>query len=142
MQYLERLVEGKAETEEQDPKYILFGQIIRYLTMTETEDQRHLSIDTLKAYKIGIGEELFRDEAGDMVRVPVVNYPLYRPASKANKKEEELNIVDSKLYECVRSKLRGMGREHKHHQRFKPSGGHPGIFGLNTLKADSKVRNR
>lgn len=42
-------------------------------------------------------------------------------------------------YEAVKLKLRGASKETKKFQRFKPTGGHFGVFGLNTLLEDSKV---
>jgi len=114
-------------------------ETISYLVGKQDGSQRHLSIETLKTYKIGIGEEMFRSEEGTMVRVPVINFPLHKPTSKKNLKPSEVSLMDTIEFDCVRSKLRGIGSENKHYQRFRPTGGHFGVFGLHTFTKDSKV---
>jgi twinkle protein len=131
---------GEKEDVDIDLKSGLIGiNTLEYLVGTENNTQRHLSIETLKAFKIGIGEEAFKNDEGELIRVPVVNYPLFKPTAKKSKKPSDCNLIDNTLYDCVRSKLRGVGPSHKHHQRFKPAGGHFGVFGLNLVTPSSKV---
>jgi twinkle protein len=132
-------LEKNIESQLSDPTLITHLSILQYLIGTESTDQRHLSLETIKAYKLGIGEEIFKNEEGQSVRIPVVNYPLFRPTVRKGKAEKDLNLVDNLEFDCVRAKLRGVGKENKHYQRFKPVGGHVGVFGLNTFTAESKV---
>lgn len=136
------VLEKLGETEEptiEDVGDLSILESLRYLTGTETPEQRHLSVDTLKAYKIGLGVELFRNEEGGFTRVPIINYPLFKPTARKGKTQMNLNKIDTVKYDCVRAKVRGAGKEYKHFQRFKPQGGIFGVFGLNLLKPDSKV---
>lgn len=133
------LIDNNPESELTDPTLITHLSILQYLIGTEKTEQRHLSLETLKSFKIGIGEEIFKNEEGQPMRIPVVCYPLFRPTVKKGKAEKDLNMIDTLEYDCVRAKLRGVGKENKHYQRFKPVGGHPGVFGLNTFTAESKV---
>lgn len=138
-------VEGLEELEqsgdhpEVDPGQLSYLKILQYLIGTDSEEQRHLSVETLKTFKIGIGEEMFRNEIGESVRVPVINYPMFRPTPRKGKTGMNLNLIDTIFHDCVRSKLRGVGKDLKHYQRFKPTGGFIGIFGLNTLQSTSDV---
>ena len=136
--YMKQLETGQAEPQE-DKALIANCETLSYLIGKETPAQRHLSVETLKTYKIGIGEEMFRCEEGSLVRVPVINFPLYKPTSKKNQKPADLSLIDTVDFDCVRTKQRGIGQENKHYQRFKPTGGHFGVFGLNTFTKDSKV---
>lgn len=138
---LEEIEEGKLEPAS-EPSTLVNMSTLEYLIGNESTDQRHLSIQTLKAYKIGIGEQLFKNEDGGYERVPVVNYPLFKPTLKKGKKDSDRNILDTVYHDCVRSKLRGVGKQNKHFQRFQPTGGHFGVFGLNLLKPDSKVEQK
>lgn len=112
---------------------------LSYLIGKESKAQRHLSLSTLKTFRIGLGEELFRNEEGLMRRVPVICFPQFKPTSKKKKQDSDLNLIDNHEYDCVKSKIRGIGKENKHYQRFKPTGGQFGVFGLNTFTKDSKV---
>ena len=139
---IEKEVEGsgeKNEKEKEDLGVLNNLETLRYLIGTENSSQRHLSTDTLRAYKIGIGEEAFKNDEGHLIRLPVVSFPLFRPTMKKGKKATDTNLIDNEIYDCVRAKVRGVGKENKHFQRFKPSGGHFGCFGLQLLKPDSKV---
>lgn len=135
---LEELEASDSDTVAQ-PGLLSSLSTLQYLIGTDSNDQRHLSVETLKTYKIGIGEEMFRNEVGESTRVPVISYPLFRPTPKKGKSGMDLNAIDTIFHDCVRSKLRGVGKELKHYQRFKPTGGFVGIFGLNTLQPNSKV---
>ena len=132
-------LEKNPEEKIDDPTLIAHLRILQHLIGSDNPEQRHLSVETLKAYKIGIGEEMFKNEVGESVRIPVVCYPLFRPTVRKGKSERDLNMVDNIHYDCVRSKLRGVGKDLKHYQRFKPIGGHAGVFGLNTFQPNSDV---
>lgn len=114
-------------------------ETLRYLISKTDPGARHLSEETLAAYKIGIGSDVFKTEGGESTSVPTITFPLFRPTSKKSKSETDCNILDNQHYDCVRAKVRGAGKENKHFQRFKPSGGQIGFFGLNLLRPDCKV---
>lgn len=114
-------------------------ETLRYLISKSDAGARHLSEETLKAFKIGIGSDIFKTEDGRSVSVPTITFPLYRPTIKKGKGENDCNLLDNQNYDCVRSKVRGVGKENKHFQRFKPSGGQIGFFGLNLLRPDCKI---
>lgn len=118
---------------------IEFDQIKKYLTQ-RTPDSRHLSLEILKKYKVGIGFESFSNETGKFIDIPVVYFPMFAPRSKKMKQkllsekvvfdENSISTMDCVL---VRNKIRGAGRENKIYQRMDPTPGQWGIFGLNTI---------
>lgn len=114
-------------------------ETLRYLISKSDAGARHLSEETLKAFKIGIGSDIFKTEDGRSVSIPTITFPLFRPTVKKGKAESECNLLDNQYHDCVRSKVRGVGKENKHFQRFKPSGGQIGFFGLNLLRPDCKI---
>lgn len=133
---------------------------LEYLTGTSNASQRHLSIETLKKYKITIGEEAFRMEDGTLKMLTVIYYPFFRITpnkilAKLQKEEklkkENINYMaknDSIYldlcriengYEVVKAKVRGIGADYKQYQRFIPSGGDFGVFGWNTVTDKDRV---
>jgi twinkle protein len=69
----------------------------------------------------------------------VVSFPFFRRSVFGKKNQEEHSLLSDGKYEAVKIKLRGASKETKKFQRFKPTGGYFGVFGLNTLQEDSKV---
>lgn len=138
--FLENLINDESSSIEEfsdNQRILSLSQSCNYLIGEQTNDQRFLSFETLKKFKIGLGEEAFKDEDGLMRRLPVIYFPFFRPSK--NKKKEDFSHLCDENYEAVKLKMRAVGKEYKRFQRFKPSGGHFGVFGLNTIEKDSKV---
>jgi twinkle protein len=72
--------EGLAYLRHQALKNKEYPKIIQYLT-GKGEGERHLTMETLEKYKVGIGYENFKDETGEMVEKPVIYYPMFAPKS-------------------------------------------------------------
>ena len=143
---IERLIETGDEEDLElttssgdNTRIVTLAQSVYYLIGTDNSSQRHLSLDTLKEFRVGISEEVFRNEDGRMIRLPVIVFPFFRPFQGKKRKPEEITDLADSHYEAVKLKMRASDPEFKQFQRFKPSGGHFGVFGINTLKPDSKV---
>lgn len=89
---------------------------------------RKLSLETLFEFKIGFGEELYRNEDNFMQRVVSIYYPMYAP------EDEGLFLFKHSEVKLVKMKSRGLFPGEKKFQRMIPSGAGFGVFGLNTLK--------
>ena len=121
-----------------------FEKITKYLTDTGPES-RHLKVETLNKYKVGVGIETFANEDGHFIDVPVVYFPMFIPRSKKSKQklltqqvkfdENSISTID---YQLVRNKIRGAGKENKIYQRMEPTPGQWGMFGLNTVDPNNK----
>ena len=86
---------------------------------------RGFNKETLLKYGIGLGDEIFRNDAGKLIKVPTVYYPMsYR---ECKHKVEE--------YHTFRVKIRGVGKEFKSFQRMYPAGVSHGFFGLDVQPA-------
>ena len=121
-----------------------FEKIAKYLTDMGPES-RHLKLETLNKYKVGVGIETFANEDGHFIDVPVVYFPMFIPRSKKSKQklltsqvkfdENSISTID---YQLVRNKIRGAGKENKIYQRMEPTPGQWGMFGLNTVDPNNK----
>jgi twinkle protein len=134
-------------------KYARFRDCVEYLSGTENFTQRHLSLETLRKYKVGVGEEAFKMENGEIDRLTVIYYPFFRATSAKSKKRLDKDATleperrDPTLalarvesdFEIVKCKSRAIGAELKHFQKFMPVGGNFGVFGLNTITPSDKV---
>lgn len=96
-------------------------KIIEYLTNPKTG--RGLSLEILKKFDIGIGEEMFRNSSGNLELVPVIYFPMYQRGKVKAHEEPKL----------AKTKIRGMGPEFKKYQRVFPSGSKFALFGLQTF---------
>jgi len=142
-----------------------FPDINQYLTGNRPEE-RHLSLETLEKYKVGVGYETFLDSNGEQVELPCVYFPMYankkdksiKISNRGNVKEQEspekpekqaINL-DSEGNEMpvieindannvlVRTKIRAILKKNKGYQRMEPAPGYWGLFGLNTVPAKAK----
>lgn len=121
-----------------------FEKITKYLTDTGPES-RHLKVEILNKYKVGVGIETFANEDGHFIDVPVVYFPMFIPRSKKSKQklltqqvkfdENSISTID---FQLVRNKIRGAGKENKIYQRMEPTPGQWGMFGLNTVDPNNK----
>ena len=69
-----------------------------------------MTIETLKAFKVGVGSERFRDDdTGNLKLYDAVYFPLYKERSVSQ--NENSMITD--FCEPVRFKVRAIGKEHK-----------------------------
>ena len=94
---------------------------MKYLT-GPGEDQRGLSLETLKKYKVGLGSEKFTDQDGVYQSYDSVFFPLYAPKKdssslldgvksiKSAKKLEWLaeleQVIDTDMAQFVKMKVR------------------------------------
>jgi len=129
---------GELELDTLD-EYAKYMIPFNYLTGTESKNQRHLTVETLKKFCVGISEEAFKDEEGILRRIPTVIFPFFKANPAKIKEATEQYPLINKDYSCIKVKVRGAGKDLKHFQRFKPAGAPFGAFGLNTLASDSKV---
>lgn len=116
-----------------------FESTKNYLINKDSES-RHLSLESLRKYRVGAGLERFSNEKGEFIEVPVVYFPMFVPRSKKSKQKLLLqqiifdeNSISNIDYMLARNKIRGVGKENKPYQRMDPSPGQWGIFGLNTV---------
>ena len=122
-----------------------FEFIKTYLTNKDAES-RHLTLETLKKYKVGAGFESFSNEKGEFIDVPVVYFPMFVPRSKkakqrllSQKVSFDENSFSNMDYMLARNKIRGVGKENKLYQRMEPTPGQWGIFGFNTVDVNSNM---
>ena len=65
----------------------LFPKVNDYLSGTKTSDQRFITSDTLKKFKVGVGtEKFFDEELRQWKHFEVVYFPMYSPLSNKQKK--------------------------------------------------------
>lgn len=114
----------------------IYEDALKYLT-GPGEDQRGLSLETLKKYKVGLGSEKFTDQDGVYQSYDSVFFPLYAPKKdssslldgvksiKSAKKLEWLaeleQVIDTDMAQFVKMKVRAAYKQHKSKQRVKPS---------------------
>jgi len=64
-------------------KHAIYESANEYLTGTETAEQRHISMETLMKFRVGVGEEKFYDEdEGQWRSMECVYFPMYAPLSE------------------------------------------------------------
>ena len=106
-----------------------------YLT-GDGEDQRGLSLATLKKYNVGLGSENFTNDEGVYQSYDSVFFPIYQPkqgnssrldSMRNMKKTKELKWlaeveakIDTELAELIKMKVRAAYKPHKSKQRVKP----------------------
>ena len=140
LERVSKLIDKQEEiNEENEDFYSRVATSIGYLTSTTNKIGRHLDINILKKFCIGLGEEAFRDEEGIMRRIPIITFPFFKKNVTKIKNNLENYPLITEDYSCVKTKVRGAGPDLKHFMRFKPAGASFGIFGLNTIEEDSKV---
>ena len=73
-----------------------------------------MTIETLKAFKVGVGSERFRDdETGNLKLYDAVYFPLYKEQKRKRSVSQNENSMITDLCEPVRFKVRAIGKEHK-----------------------------
>lgn len=105
----------------QNLKHGIYPEATQYLT-----EQRGLSLETLKKFRVGVGSERFRDdETGNLKLYDSVYFPLYREATLKKSERAALSEQEypmkTEFCEPVRFKVRGVGKENKSKQRFTPN---------------------
>lgn len=66
----------------------IFPYSVKYLT-----EERGLSLETLRAFRVGVGQQKFRNETdGHLSLYEAVFFPLYQPRKEKPKPKEEVNI--------------------------------------------------
>jgi twinkle protein len=113
-----------SETETIRPAHI---KIVEYLI--NPKSGRGLSLEILKKFDIGIGEEMFRNSTGNLELVPVIYFPMYQ--------KTKIRGVES--VKLSKTKIRGMGSEYKKYQRIFPSGSKFALFGLQTFPKQQTI---
>lgn len=98
----------------------IYPEATSYLT-----EERGLTIETLKRFKVGVGSDRFRcEETGNLKLYDAVYFPLFREMKRkrgASKTENSENSMFTEFCEPVRYKVRATGKEHKSKQRFTPN---------------------
>lgn len=122
----DKRVDSSAELDVEMPRQSHI-KIIEYLTNPKTG--RGLSLEILKKFDIGIGEEMFRNSAGNLELVPVIYFPMYQKAKAKTPEEPRL----------TKTKIRGVGPEFKKYQRMFPSGSKFSVFGLQTFPRNAPL---
>jgi hypothetical protein len=86
------------------------------------ENERGLTLETLRKFRVGVGSERFRcDETGNLKLYDTIYFPVYREHNrKVEVQECEFPLI-TEQYEPVRFKVRAVGKEHKSKQRFTPN---------------------
>lgn len=85
------------------------------------ENERGLTLETLRKFRVGVGSERFRcDESGNLKLYDTVYFPVYREHNRKVEDVGEYALITEK-YEPVRFKVRAVGKEHKSKQRFTPN---------------------
>ncbi|EAR84473.1 toprim domain protein (macronuclear) [Tetrahymena thermophila SB210] len=132
----------------------VYKEELNYICGKENSTQRHINFETLVKYKIGIGKEDFINKEGDVIKVPVVYFPMFKfekveaESSDEDKArdvfQDETNgnsqriTISTNSCKLIKCKIRGIGSENKKYMRVKPSGSKSGIFGLNTVPQNAK----
>ena len=110
-------------------------------------NERKLTIETIKLFKVGLSFEKFTNSGGDYFNLPCITYPMYIPISSLQVvKQEKQNVQDEifNLFQCdklflSRVKVRAIGKEFKKFQRIEPTGAlFPGLFGLDLINLSSE----
>ena len=127
----------------------IYPEINRFLTTLEDPSFRGISKSVLEVYRIGVGKEKFRNDSDQICWFDAVYYPLYSPKSKKQKDKdrtqpssipEEAKTLENEEFEIVKMKVRAIGAENKHRQKFMPSGSDlKGLFGLTSLNKNDKA---
>lgn len=73
-----------------------------------------MTIETLKAFRVGVGSERFRDdETGNLKLYDTVYFPLYKEQKRKRNVSQNENPMITDFCEPVRFKVRAIGKEHK-----------------------------
>lgn len=71
------IVKMKQHIDSLDPS--IYKSSVEYLTGTK-DDQRYLKMETLKLFKVGLGQEKFFDEEkNEWINIDVVYFPMFMP---------------------------------------------------------------
>ena len=113
----------------------IYPEINEFLIGTTEETHRHLKKETLETFRVGVGKEKFRNDSDQLSWFDAVYFPLYAPKSKkkqrtwkdtlTKKNGEELlaeQEMNTEAMELVRMKIRAIGKENKHRQKYMPPG--------------------
>jgi len=107
----------------------IYPDINKYLTSNEEPEFRQIKKEVLETYRVGVGKEKFRNDQEQLSWFDAVYFPLYAPKSKSQKAKEKNNPEDVEAqtmntpdYEIVKMKIRAIGKDNKHRQKFLPSG--------------------
>lgn len=66
----------------------LFPETLKYLTDTSSASSRHLNEETLRLFKVGLGQESFYDqESGGWATLDVVYFPMFHPVMDSKSRE-------------------------------------------------------
>jgi len=68
----------------------IYEDALKYLT-GDGEDQRGLSLETLKRFNVGLGSEKFNDDEGMYQNYDSIYFPIYMPRSMKNKNESRID---------------------------------------------------
>ena len=127
----------------------IYPEINRFLTTLEEPSFRGISKEVLEVYRIGVGKEKFRNDSEQLCWFDAVYYPLYAPKSKKQRDKdrtqpltitEEAKVLENEEFEIVKMKVRAIGADNKHRQKFMPSGSDlKGLFGLTSLSKNDKA---
>ena len=90
--------------------------------------ERKLNLETLFEFKVGFGEEVYRNDQNELERVPSIYFPMFAPQN------DSLFLQKKSKVKLVKLKARGLLPTHKKFQRVVPLGAGFGVFGLNTLE--------
>lgn len=93
-------------------------------------NERKLSEEVLKFYKIGASFEKFKNTDFDFITLPTVTFPMFYPTDNASYLAVDKSNLRDEVYECLncdkfflsRTKVRAIGKEFKHFMRIEPPG--------------------
>jgi len=93
-------------------------------------NERKLSEEVLKFYKIGASFEKFKNTDFDFITLPTVTFPMFYPTDNASYLAVDKSNLRDEVYESLncdkfflsRTKVRAIGKEFKHFMRIEPPG--------------------
>jgi len=93
-------------------------------------NERKISEDVLRFYKIGASFERFKNNDFDFITLPTVTFPMFYPTDNASYLAVDKNNLKDEVYQRLncdkfflsRTKIRAIGKEFKHFMKIEPAG--------------------
>lgn len=82
----------------------IYPTAIEYLTDKTKPDSRHLKLETLQKFKVGVGKENFLNEiSGKWESLEVVYFPMYAPVESEKHRNKNKQKLELSLDSCSKS---------------------------------------
>lgn len=91
--------------------------------LTDPEKGRGISFEVLSKYEVGVGQEMFKNTAGEYELVNAVYFPSFG--------KHKHNLKES--FVVTKTKIRGLAKRDKHYMRVHPAQALFGVFGMNVV---------